>query len=79
MTPNLTDSDEGKRVVSNDGEEVGRVVEVKEETAFVDPNANLEETLKSKIGLTDEEEGSFTIDASSISEITGDEVRIRSK
>lgn len=77
MAPNLTESDEGKRVVSEDGEEVGRIVEVEDGTAHVDPDANLEKTLKSKIGMTDEDEGSFTFDASSVSDVTDDEVRLQ--
>lgn len=75
MRTNVTDEDEGKQVVYDD-ETVGRVVEVRSGTAYVDPDPGMTDTIKSKLGWGESDEESFALDESSIAEITDDQVRL---
>lgn len=75
MRTNITDEDEGKQVMYDD-ETVGRVVEVRSGTAYVDPDPGMTDTIKSKLGWGESDEESFALDESSIAEITDDQVRL---
>lgn len=75
MRTNVTDEDEGKQVVY-DNETVGRVVEVRNGTAYVDPDPGVTDTIKSKLGWGESDEESFALDESSVAEITDDRVRL---
>jgi hypothetical protein len=46
----LTEDDEGKRVVDAVGDDVGRLVDVRETTAYVDPGRSAAERIVSKLG-----------------------------
>lgn len=72
----LTDSDEGKTVVNNHGDEIGRVVEVSAGAAHVDPDPNMTDTIKSKLGWGDSDEDTYRLDERSIEEVTDDEIRL---
>lgn len=73
----LTEEDEGKRVVNDHGDEIGRVLEVKGETAFVDPDPGLADTIMSTLGWSEADEDTYRLDSSKIDTVTDDEVRIR--
>ncbi|WP_224332772.1 PRC-barrel domain containing protein [Haloprofundus halobius] len=77
-TVTFTDSDEGKRVVDASGAEVGRVVDVRHGTAYVDPDPSVFETLKAKLGWEDADEASdaYPIQTAEVQEVTDDEVRL---
>lgn len=55
LKPNLTKSDEGKPVVTEDGEYVGKIVKVVDETAYVSPNPSLSNEVKSQLGWDEAE------------------------
>lgn len=74
----LTESDEGKTVVNHRGDKVGRVVEVSGGAAHVDPDPDIADTIRSKLGWGDTDEGTYHLDESSIEEVTDDEIRIGS-
>ncbi|MFC5970357.1 PRC-barrel domain containing protein [Halomarina salina] len=76
MTARFTDEDEGKRVVDDQDNVVGRVVEVAGGTAHVDPDPGMTDTVRSKLGLGDADGDTFAIDESSVEAITDDEIRI---
>ena len=78
MPPTLTPADESKPVVNADGERVGRVIAVEDETAAVDPEPGLTETFLSMLGWAevDEESGTYTLQSAAVAEITDDEVRL---
>lgn len=71
-----TESDEGKKVVRGD-ETVGRVVDVKHGTPYVDPDPGITDTLKSKLGWGEADEDAYPLQDETIEEVTDDEIRIR--
>lgn len=73
----FVDDDEGKRVVSSDGEEVGIITEVRRGTAYVDPDPNVFETLKSKLNWAKADEDTYPLSADQVREVTDDEVRLQ--
>jgi len=75
---NITDSDEGKKVVDSGGEEIGRVVEVSGGQAHVEPDPDVSDAVMSKLGWGSRGEDSFPLDESDIDSVTDDEIRIGS-
>lgn len=75
MRTHVTADDEGKAVVY-DGETVARVVEIEEDTAYVDPDPGVTETVTSKLGWAEADEESVPLHDDTIQEVTDDEVRI---
>ena len=73
----ITTDEEGKRVLNTDGTEVGRIVEVRDGRAYVDPDPSLADTIKAKLGWGEATEGAHPLDAGSIEEITDDAVYLR--
>ncbi|MFC7046513.1 PRC-barrel domain containing protein [Halobacteriaceae archaeon GCM10025711] len=49
MVVTFTGDDEGKTVVNKDGDEIGVIKEVRTGTAYVDPDPNLLDTIRSKL------------------------------
>lgn len=76
--PTITDAEEGKQVVDQDGNTVGRVVDVADGTAHVDPDPDITDTVMSKLGWGDSDEETYALDSRSIDEVTDDEVRLGS-
>lgn len=72
----LTDNDEGKAVVNNSGDEVGRVIEVHRGTAHVEPDSGLADTIRSKLGWNDSNEGSYQLDANSVERVYDNEIHL---
>lgn len=72
----IEESAEGKKVVHGK-DTVGRVVEVRHGTAYVDPDPGITETVMSKLGWADADEDTYPLQESSIEEITDDEIRLR--
>jgi hypothetical protein len=72
----LDSDDEGKRVVDSDGVEVGVVVEVDDDRAYVDPDPNVLEEIGSRFGLSDADEETFPISDSDVQAVTDDEIRL---
>lgn len=77
MAHNITEDEEGKKVVNAAGDEVGRVVEVRHGTAYVDPDPGVTDKLLSKLGWADTDEESYPLQEESIDSITDDEIRIK--
>ena len=75
MSAHLSGDDEGKKVTYQ-GDAVGRVVEVEGDTAYVDPDPGITETVSSKLGWADHGEDSIALHDDSIVEVTDDAVRI---
>ena len=73
----LSDDDEGKRVVSADGDEVGMVESVEGTTAYVDPDPGITDSIKSKLGWGDADEDTYALSDDDIEAITDDEIRLR--
>ena len=75
----FTDSDEGKRVVNASGDMVGRIVDVRSGVAYVDPDPDIMDTMKSKLGWGDatDDSDSYPLRVGDILEITDDEVHLQ--
>lgn len=74
---NITDEDEGKKVMDADGEEIGMVSSVRGGTAYVDPNPGIGDSLMAKLGWEDVEEDDYPLDESSVDQITEDGIHLR--
>lgn len=74
----ITEADEGKQVVDQDGDTVGRVVDVVDGTAHVDPDPDVTDTVMSKLGWGDGGEETYALDSQSIEHVTDDEIRLGS-
>lgn len=78
MEHNLTEEDEGKKVVDSSGDEIGIVSGVRGGTAYVDPDPDLTENIKSRLGWGDVDQDDYPLDDSQIETVTDDEIRLGS-
>ncbi len=76
-TTQLTEDDEGKKVVSTDGDEIGRITEVRDGTAYVDPDPGMFDTVKAKLNWGDAGEDSYPLEADHVADVTDNEIRLR--
>lgn len=76
-TATLTEDDEGKRVVTTDGDEVGIVAEVRGGSAYVEPDPGMFDTIKAKLDWGDAGEDTYPVGTDDIAEVTDNEVRLR--
>jgi hypothetical protein len=76
-TTQLTEEDEGKRVMTTDGDKVGMVTEVRGGTAYVDADPGMFDSIKSKLGWGDTDEDTYPLSSDDVGEVTDDEVRLR--
>ena len=75
---NLDDSVQGKHVVNAAGEKIGLITAVRDNTAYIDPDPGMTDTLKAKLGWDNVEADDYSIQASDINRITDDGVHLRS-
>jgi hypothetical protein len=75
-TTQLTEDDEGKPVVSGDGDEIGMITEVRGGTAHVDPDPGMFDSVKAKLDWGDAGEDTYPLEADKVADVTDDEVRI---
>jgi len=76
MRDRVTGADVGKPVV-HDGERVGTVVDYENETAFVDPNPGVAETVAAKLGLEAHGAAALPLRRELVAGVGDDEVRLR--
>lgn len=76
MARAFTDDDEGKQVVNSDGSDVGRVMEVRGETAHVEVDPGVTDQVKSKLGWGGADQDSYPLDGEKVETITDDEIRL---
>lgn len=72
----LTEADEGKRLVSQSGDDIGVITEVRDGTAHVDPNPDVIDSIKSKLGWGDKDEDTYPVSGDDVAEVTQDKVRL---
>ena len=80
MCANLTVDDEGKRVLNTNGKEIGVVDEVGASVAFVEPGAEMPESIKSRLSRDRDVAGGmerYQLDEDHIDEITKNEIRLQ--
>lgn len=73
----ITDDDQGKKVVNDRGDEIGIVKDVQAGTAHVDPDPGMTDQLKSKLGWGDTDDDTYPLQESMIEDVTDDEIRVR--
>lgn len=61
MSSEITPDEEGKRVLDGDGERIGVVDEVRDGTAHVDPDPEIDPELKSKLGWGGTEQATYPL------------------
>ena len=76
MAHNITEEDEGKAVVDSNGDKIGLVSGVRGGTAYVDPDPDLTDSLKSRLGWGDVDQDDYPLDDSQIERVTDDEIRL---
>lgn len=74
---NITEDDEGKKVVDAHGEEIGVVTGVRGGTPYVDPSPGLGDQLMAKLGWESVDQEDYPLDEAQIDEVTDDHVRLR--
>jgi hypothetical protein len=75
----MTEDDVGKRVVTGDGEEVGRVVGFGDGSAHVDPDPELVDTVGTTLGWGEQSnEDTYRLNDEQVDTVTDDEIRLRS-
>lgn len=77
MTTDLTEEDEGKRIVTANGNDLGMIVEVREGTPYVDADPTLFEELETELDLGDPEDDAYPLPTAEVATVTDDEVRLR--
>ena len=73
----LTEDDEGKRVVTSDGEEVGMVTEVRGDTAYVEADPGMFDKIKAHLDWGDAGQDAYPLGTSDVEAVTDDEIRLR--
>lgn len=77
MEPVSFDGDDvGKPVVNDDGEEIGRVVEIRHGTAYVDPDPDGFDRIKSELGWEDADGDAYPLQDGQVALVTDDEVHL---
>lgn len=73
----LSESDEGKRVVDDHGNEIGVISGFRGGKAYVDPDPGITDTIRSKLGWENIDDDDYPLDQADIHTITDDEVRVK--
>jgi len=73
----ISEVDEGKRVVDENGDEVGIVSGFRGGRAYVDPDPGIGDKIRSKLGWENIDEDDYSLEQSDIATVTDDEVRLK--
>lgn len=73
----LTDADEGKTVIDQHGETIGKVMEVSGNTAHVDPDPGITDGIMSSLGWGDDDD-TYALRSDHVEEVTDDQIRLGS-
>lgn len=76
MCAEFTEADQGKRVVNEQGNTVGVIESVERGEAHVNPDPDLGDTIRSKLGWGESKEDTYRLDRQNVATITDDEVRL---
>ncbi|WP_135827035.1 PRC-barrel domain containing protein [Halorussus ruber] len=76
MTDPLTESDEGKRVVSADGELLGEVAKVDQGVAHLEPEEDYD-AIKSYLDWESDEDEGYTFQETAVEEVTDEKVVLK--
>lgn len=76
MVRNFEDDDEGKRVVTADGDEIGTVSRAEESRLHIKPAENLSRSVRRRLGWS-EDEDDYVLRKSKVDSIAGDEIHLK--
>lgn len=79
MGAEITTDERAKRVISEDGTELGIVDDVEDGTAYVDPDPEIPGELKSKLGWGGDERSTYPLRNDAIDMVTDDEIQLRAE
>jgi len=77
MVRNFTAKDEGKRVVTSEGDMVGMVDSASGTTAHVRIDDDLAQNTRRRLGWTEADEETYALQKSNIDRITDDEIHLK--
>jgi hypothetical protein len=77
MVREFKGSDEGKHVMTADGDIVGTVESVEGSRLHIKPESDLAKTVRRKLGWTDEGEATYELRKRSIKEISDDGIHLK--
>ena len=77
MVREFNADDEGKNVVTNDGDTVGTIERVEGGTAHVQPESDLSTSIRQRLGWAKDDQDMFALDHSHVRSVTGDEVYLK--
>lgn len=77
MVRDFESSDEGKTVVTADGDEVGTIEQIDENMAHVKPKGSLSRSVRRRLGWAEKDQDMYEITHSRVAQISGDEVHLR--
>lgn len=75
----ITENERAKRVIDGSGNQIGIVDDVSDGTAYVDPDRDIPDELKSKLGWGADERSTYPLRNDAIDAISDDEIRLREK
>lgn len=70
-------SDKGKRVVTNDGDEIGRVADVDGDEAHVTPESGLADSIRKRLGMDENPDEMYVLNNSEVATFADDEIHLR--
>lgn len=77
MVRNFRSEDEGKSVMTADGDMVGRVEKTSGSTAHIKAEGGLSQSIRRRLGWTEEGEETYELQKANVEEITDDEIRLK--
>lgn len=78
MTHDFSEEDEGKEVVDAKGDQIGLVSSVEGGAAYVNPDPDLTDSIKSKLGWAGVDQEDYKLEGDEVETVTDDEIRLGS-
>lgn len=77
MARNFRAEDEGKRVVTADGDEIGTIEQTAGSMAHVKPSMNLSQSVRRRLGWAEEGEDTYELQTAKVDNIGSEEVTLK--
>ncbi|WP_336035056.1 hypothetical protein [Halobacterium yunchengense] len=69
-------SDEGKRVVTKDGDTIGKITQVQGDEAHVEPERGLADSIRQRLGMGDKDDEMYVLAHDEVDSISENRVRL---
>ncbi|GAA0202958.1 hypothetical protein ACFFOL_17220 [Halobaculum roseum] len=77
MVRNFRAEDEGKRVITADGDEIGTIEKTSGSMAHVKPTSNLSQSVRRRLGWAEEGEDTYELRTSKVDDIGSNEIKLK--